>query len=156
MGILRLNSDGNEDLHVGTLVRWCCLALSRWVGDTEWLMAEHRVLPILLSTLMAWFKRCLALVQLSTPLQHGCKRILAFCGSIRCKGLALKAQKSGHHVQMTNVNKMKVRSPQGVSFKGVPGESISMLFLWDVWEEQRTEWNKHLGASQCVKLPSGF
>ena len=122
MGILRLNSDGNENLHVGTLVRKELFG-SRWVGDTEWLMAEHRVLPILLSTLMAWFKLCFALVQLSTPLQRGCKRTLAFCGSIRCKGLALKAQKSGHHVQLTNVNKTKVRSPQGVSFKGVPGES---------------------------------
>lgn len=91
VGILRLNSDGNENLHVGTFV---CKELfgSRWVRDMEWLMAEHRVLPILLSTLIAWFKLCFALVQLSTHLQCGCKRTLVFCGSIQCKGLALKAQ----------------------------------------------------------------
>lgn len=84
------------------------------------------------------------------------KRPPPFCGSTWCKGLALKAQNSGHPVQLTGVTKTKVRSPHGVSFKVAPGESISTLFLWDVWEQWRTEWNEYSGASQCIKLPSGF
>lgn len=154
-GISRLKSDGNENLHGGTLVCKELLGL-RQAGDTRRLMAEHRVLTVLLSTLMAWFKLCFALVQPSTPLQRGCRRPPPFRGSTRCKGLALKAQKSGHPVQLTGVTEMKVRSPRGASFRVAPGESIPTLFLRDVWEQRRTECKEYSGASQCIKLPSGF
>lgn len=110
-------------------------------------LPEPRVPPILLSTPMAWFKLCSARVQLSTPLQGGCKNTQIFCGNTWCKGLGLQAQESAPHVQLTKKTRTKLDHLRE------SGESISTLFLWDVWG---TKWNKYSHASQCIKLHSDF